>query len=122
MCTINVHDIFAMSNEYFCAEQSPWTECNVLDMARDGVHFVRRRSGGGTVFHVCPPMVVVRDSSRSHAVWYFYGCSSPLAPGLHNRLVTVGRREYQSHLHDVKRAIREDAVHSYDSAGMANML
>ncbi|KAF9938778.1 Biotin/lipoate A/B protein ligase [Mortierella alpina] len=31
--------------------QNPWKECNLKLMARDGVPFVRRKSGGGTVYH-----------------------------------------------------------------------
>ena len=31
--------------------QNPWTECQVLDSATDGVKIARRASGGGTVFH-----------------------------------------------------------------------
>ncbi|KAF8977386.1 Biotin/lipoate A/B protein ligase [Entomortierella lignicola] len=31
--------------------QNPWKECNLKLLARDGVPFVRRKSGGGTVYH-----------------------------------------------------------------------
>jgi len=31
--------------------QNPWRECNVHHMASQGVDLVRRRSGGGTVYH-----------------------------------------------------------------------
>ncbi len=33
--------------------QNPWTECHLPEMAQHGVNYVRRRSGGGTVYHVC---------------------------------------------------------------------
>eukprot|EP01134_Creolimax_fragrantissima_P003784 CFRG3784T1 len=31
--------------------QNPWTECDVASMRKDGIEFVRRKSGGGTVYH-----------------------------------------------------------------------
>jgi len=31
--------------------QNPWRECNVREMSQQGVGLVRRRSGGGTVYH-----------------------------------------------------------------------
>ncbi|KAF8988660.1 hypothetical protein BGZ52_005181 [Haplosporangium bisporale] len=31
--------------------QNPWKECNLKLLAEDGVPFVRRKSGGGTVYH-----------------------------------------------------------------------
>ncbi|KAG0100033.1 hypothetical protein BGZ93_004624 [Podila epicladia] len=31
--------------------QNPWKECNLKLLAKDGVPFVRRKSGGGTVYH-----------------------------------------------------------------------
>ncbi|KAF9585568.1 Biotin/lipoate A/B protein ligase, partial [Lunasporangiospora selenospora] len=31
--------------------QNPWKECNLKLMEKDGIPFVRRKSGGGTVYH-----------------------------------------------------------------------
>ncbi|KAI1321813.1 Biotin/lipoate A/B protein ligase [Mortierella claussenii] len=31
--------------------QNPWKECNLKLLKRDGIPFVRRKSGGGTVYH-----------------------------------------------------------------------
>jgi len=31
--------------------QNPWVECDLPSMTRDGVHLVRRQSGGGAVYH-----------------------------------------------------------------------
>jgi len=31
--------------------QNPWIECNLNQMKKDGIHLVRRQSGGGTVYH-----------------------------------------------------------------------
>ncbi len=31
--------------------QNPYKECNLLNLKKDGIHLVRRRSGGGAVFH-----------------------------------------------------------------------
>ena len=32
--------------------QNPWAECNLMQMHQNDVQFVRRRSGGGAVYHV----------------------------------------------------------------------
>lgn len=32
-------------------EKIPWNECNTHKMNQDGVHLVRRTSGGGAVYH-----------------------------------------------------------------------
>lgn len=31
--------------------QNPWLECDINRIKQDGIHFVRRQSGGGTVYH-----------------------------------------------------------------------
>lgn len=34
--------------------QNPWKEVNLPALRRASIPFIRRRSGGGTVYHVCP--------------------------------------------------------------------
>ncbi|KNC82049.1 hypothetical protein SARC_05666 [Sphaeroforma arctica JP610] len=50
--------------------QNPWTECDVSGMHRDHVHFVRRKSGGGTVYHdsgnLNISLVTGRDAYTKH--------------------------------------------------------
>ncbi|KAG0254049.1 Biotin/lipoate A/B protein ligase [Mortierella polycephala] len=44
--------------------QNPWKECNLKLLAKDGVPFVRRKSGGGTVYHVSSRIKSKKDVSK----------------------------------------------------------
>ncbi|KXS21409.1 Lipoyltransferase and lipoate-protein ligase, partial [Gonapodya prolifera JEL478] len=62
--------------------QNPWKEINMLAVAQDGVPLVRRRSGGGTVYHDLGNtnyslMVPRTEFSRSHG-------ATMVARALHN--------------------------------------
>ncbi|KNZ46615.1 uncharacterized protein VP01_711g6 [Puccinia sorghi] len=37
--------------------QNPWQEANLEELAREGILLVRRRSGGGTVYHISPRLI-----------------------------------------------------------------
>ena len=40
--------------------QNPWKEVNLQAAEAAGIPFIRRRSGGGTVYHVCMSYTVLR--------------------------------------------------------------
>ncbi|RDA83594.1 hypothetical protein CP532_2864 [Ophiocordyceps camponoti-leonardi (nom. inval.)] len=93
--------------------QNPWLETNLARLADKGISLVRRRSGGGTVFHdlgnvnysvICPTADFDRDRHAHMVV---------------RALAALGRRARVNERHDI---VLDDGGHPYKISGSAYKL